>query len=71
MRIVSSSKNNRQFSIDLLLIGNSVNGFIALKNICVVVKYVEELIEKAYPDISNISLQERAILSLLMNKLYK
>ena len=69
MRIVSSSKDNRQFSTDLLKIGNGVNDFIALNNICVLVKNVEELTEKVYPVISNIStktlnlLQERAILS--------
>ena len=69
MRIVSSSKDNRQFSIDLLQIGNGVNNFIALNNLCVLIKNVEELTEKVYLDISNIStktlnwLQERAILS--------
>ena len=30
IRIVSSSKDNRQFSIDLLQIGNGVNDFITL-----------------------------------------
>ena len=65
MRIVSS----RQFSIDLLQIGNGVNDFITLNNPCVLVKNEEELTEKVYPDISNIStktlnwLKERAILS--------
>ena len=71
MRIVSSRKDNRQFSIDLLQIGNGVNNFIALNNLCVLVKNVEELTEKVYPDItsSNIStntlnwFQERTILS--------
>ena len=48
IRIVSSSKDNRQFSIDLLLIGNGVNAFITLNNLCVLVKNVEELIEKVY-----------------------
>ena len=38
MRIVSSSKDNRQFSIDLLQIGNGVNDFITLNNLCVLVK---------------------------------
>ena len=33
MRIVSSSKDNRQFSIDLLQIGNGVNDFITLNNL--------------------------------------
>ena len=33
IRIVSSSKDNRQFSIDLLQIGNGVNYFIALNNV--------------------------------------
>ena len=68
MRIVSSSKDNRQFSIDLLLIGNGVNAFITLNNLCILVKNVEELTEKVNPDISNIStktlnwFQERATL---------
>ena len=31
IRIVASSKDNRQFSIDLLLIGNGVNALITLK----------------------------------------
>ena len=35
IRNVSSSKDNRQFSIDLLLIGNGVNAFITLINLCV------------------------------------
>ena len=52
MRIVSSSKDNRQFSIDLLQIGNGVNYFITLNNLCVLVKNAEELIEEVYPDIS-------------------
>ena len=47
-RIVSSSKDNRQFSIDLLQIGNGVNDFIPLNNLCVLVKNVEELTEKVY-----------------------
>ena len=51
----SSSKDNRQFSIDLLLIGSGVNAFITLNNLCVLVKNVETLTEKVYPDISNIS----------------
>ena len=55
MRTVSSSQDNRQFSIDLLLIDNGVNGFITLNNLCVLVKNVEELTENIYPDISNIS----------------
>ena len=69
MRIVSSSKDNRQFSIDLLQIGNGVNDFITLNNLCVLEKNVEELTEKAYPNNSNIStkplhwFQERAVLS--------
>ena len=69
MRIVSSSKDNRQYSTDLLQIGNGVNGYIALNNLCVLVKNVEGLTEKVYPDISNIStktlnwFQERAIQS--------
>ena len=69
MRIVSSSKDNRNFSTDLLQIGNGVNNFITLNNLCVLVKNVEELTEKVYRDISNIStktlnwFQERAILS--------
>ena len=67
MRIVSSCKDNRQFSIDLLQIG--VNYFITLNNLCVLVKNVEEFTEKVCPDISNISTKtlnwflERAILS--------
>ena len=69
IRIVSSSKDNRQFSIDLLLIGNGVNAFITLNNLCVLVKNVEKLTEKENPDISNIStktlnwFQERVLLS--------
>jgi len=69
IRIVLSSKDNRQFSIDLLKIGNGVNDFITLSNLCVLVKNVEELTEKVYPDISNTStktlnwFQERVILS--------
>ena len=69
MRIVSSSKDNRQFSIHLLQIDNGVNDFITLNNPCVLVKSVEELTEMVYPDISNIStkrlnwFRERAILS--------
>jgi PIF1 helicase. len=69
MRIVSSRKDNRQFSIDLIQIDNGVNDFITLNNLHALVKNVEELIEKVYPDISNIStkplnwFQERAILS--------
>ena len=55
MRIASSSKGNRQFSIDLLQIGNGVNDFITLNDLCVLVKIVEELTEKVYPDISNVS----------------
>ena len=54
IRIVSSSKDNRQFSIDLLQIGNGVNDFTTLNNLCVLVKNVEELTEKVYPDIRNI-----------------
>ena len=54
-RIVSSSKDNRHFSTDLLQIGNGVNDFITLNNLCVLVKNVKELTEKIYPDISNIS----------------
>ena len=38
MRIVSSRKDNRQFSIDLLQIGNGVNDFITLNDLCVLVK---------------------------------
>ena len=34
MRIVSSSNDNMQFSIDLLQIGNGVNDFITLNNLC-------------------------------------
>ena len=33
MKIVLSSKDNRQFSTDLLLIGNGVNSFITLNNL--------------------------------------
>ena len=55
MRIILSCKDNRQFSIDLLQIGNGVNDFITLNNLCVLVKNVEELSEKVYHDISNIS----------------
>ena len=51
MRIVSSSKGNRQFSIDLLQIVNGVNDFITLNNLCILVKNVEELTEKVNPDI--------------------
>ena len=67
MGIVSSSKDNRQFSTDSLQIGNGVNDFIILN--MVLVKNMEELTEKVYFDISNIStktlnrFQERAILS--------
>jgi PIF1 helicase. len=43
MRIVSSRKDNRQFSIDLLQIGNGVNDFITLPNRCVLAKNEEEL----------------------------
>ena len=66
---ISSSKDNRHFSTDLLQIGNGVNDFITLNNLYVLVKSVEELTEKIYPDISNIStktlnwFQERAILT--------
>jgi PIF1 helicase. len=72
MRIVSFSKDNRQFSIDLLQTDNGVNNFITLNNLnnlCALVKNVQELTEKVYPGISNIStkplnwFQERAILS--------
>ena len=69
IRIVSSSKDNRQFCIVLLQIGNGVNDFITLNKLCVLVKNVEDLTEKVHPDISNIStktlnwFQERAILS--------
>jgi PIF1 helicase. len=72
MRIVSSSKDNRKFSIDLLQIGNgefqAVDDFITPNYLCVLVKNVEELTEKVYPDITNISIkplnwfQERALL---------
>ena len=55
MRIVSSSKDNSHFSTDLLQIGKGVNDFITLNNICVLVKNVEEMTEKVYPDIRNIS----------------
>ena len=58
MRIVSSRKDNRQFSIDLLQRGNgevqALNEFNTLNNLCVLVKNVEELAKKVYPDISNI-----------------
>ena len=40
MRIVSSCKDNRQFCIDLLQIGNAVNYFVTLNNLCVLVKNV-------------------------------
>ena len=55
--------------------GNGVNAFITLNNLSILVKNLEELTEKLYPDISNIStktinwFQERAILSPLINKL--
>ena len=78
MRIVSSSKKNKQFSIDLLQIGNcefqAVIDFITL---CVLVKAVEELTEQVYPDITNIStkplnwFQERAILSPINEQIDK
>ena len=77
MRIVSSSKDNKQFSIDLLHIGNGVNDFITLDNLCALVKNVEELTEKVYPDITNISskplnwFQERDILSPTNEQIYK
>jgi PIF1 helicase. len=45
----SSSKDNRQFSIDLLQEGNGVKDFITLNNLCVLVKDVEELTEKYIP----------------------
>ena len=38
MRIVSSNQDNRQFFIDLLQIGNGVNEFITLNNLCVLIK---------------------------------
>ena len=69
MRIVTSSKNNKQFSIDLFQNINGANCFITLNNICVLVKNLEDLTEKVYPDISNISTKtlnwfpERAILT--------
>ena len=46
MKIVSSRKDKRQFSIDLFQIGNGVNHCITLNNLCVLVKNVEELTEK-------------------------
>ena len=49
MRIVSSSKENRHFFTDLLQKGNSVNNFITLNNLCVLLKNWEELTEKVYP----------------------
>ena len=50
-------------------IGNGVNYFITLNNLCVLAKNVKKLIEKVYPDISNIAtktlnwFQKRFILS--------
>ena len=41
IKIVSSSKGNREFSIDLLQIGNGANYFITLNNPCDLVKNVE------------------------------
>ena len=69
MRIVQSSKDNRQFSKDLFQNGSGVNDFITLNNLCALMKNEEELTEKVYLDISNIStmplnwFQKRAILS--------
>ena len=51
IRIVSSSKDNRPFTIDLLLIINGVNAFITLNNLSVLLENVEELTEKVNPDI--------------------
>ena len=63
MRIVSSRKDNRQFSIGLLQIGNVVNDFITLNNLCVLVKNVEELAEKVYPAKTLNWFEKRVILS--------
>ena len=46
---------DRMDHIDLLQISNSVNDFITLNNLCFLVKNGEELTEKVYPDISDIS----------------
>lgn len=52
MRILSSNEDDRQFSNDLLQIGNGEfqawNVCINLNNICVLVQNVEEIIEKVY-----------------------
>ena len=57
-RTVSSSKDNKKFSIDLLQIGNgefqAVHYFITLNNLCVLVNILEEFAEKVYLNISNI-----------------
>ncbi|GBP39032.1 ATP-dependent DNA helicase pif1 [Eumeta japonica] len=73
MRVSSSSRENRLFPEMLLKVGNGEltqsEGRINLENLCVLIDNIQELVNKVYPDIDDISyktiswFKERAILS--------
>jgi len=57
MRILSSDQENKTFA--LLHVGNGqslmINGKINLSELCLLMSYLQDLIENVYPDLHNIS----------------